>query len=119
MSNTVKLEPKTVSWPYLEFDDRGRAKIANSRIRISMLIHRKQAHGWSPEEIYFQHPELSLAHVYAAFSYYYTHQSEVDREIAQSEEEILRLKGELKAMGAGYDAAEFRKMLQEKATSST
>jgi hypothetical protein len=31
----------------------------------------KLAYGWSPEEIHFQHPALSLAQIHAALSYYY------------------------------------------------
>ncbi len=54
MITSVQTSQNPVSWPYLEFDRQGRAKIANTRIRVSQLVQEKQAHGWSPEEIHFQ-----------------------------------------------------------------
>ena len=54
----------------------------------------KLAHGWSPEEIHFQHSHLSLAQIHAAFAYYYEHQDEMDREIMRQVEEIEKLSHE-------------------------
>jgi uncharacterized protein (DUF433 family) len=50
------------------------------------------AHGWSPEEIHFQHPHLSLAQIHAALGYYYDHQVELDGQIEQSAGEVERLR---------------------------
>jgi hypothetical protein len=41
----------------------------------------KLAHGWSPEEMHFQHPHLSLAQIHTALAYYYDHQADLDAEI--------------------------------------
>lgn len=114
MIASVQSTQNPVEWPYIEFDLQGRAGIAETRIRVSHLIQEKQAHGWSAEEIQFQHPELSLAQIYSALSYYYAHQESVDREIAAQKEAINRLKEELKASGAGYDAKDFRTLLETK-----
>jgi hypothetical protein len=51
----------------------------------------KIAYGWSPEEIHFQHPSLSLSQIYAALSYYYEHQTEFDIEIVRQVDEADRL----------------------------
>ncbi|HOW66341.1 MAG TPA: DUF433 domain-containing protein [Candidatus Paceibacterota bacterium] len=42
------------------------------------------AHGWSPEEIHFQHPHLSLAQIPAALGYSYDHQGELDAQVQHS-----------------------------------
>jgi uncharacterized protein (DUF433 family) len=43
-------------------------------------------HGYSPEQIVAEHyPELSLAQVHAALLYYFEHQDEIDREIAEDD----------------------------------
>jgi len=47
--------------------------------------------GWSPETIHNEYPYLSLAQIYAAFSYYYDHQPEIDAEIDQRDREMERL----------------------------
>jgi hypothetical protein len=39
------------------------------------------AHGWSSEEIHFQHPHLSLAQIHAALGYYHDHKEELDAKI--------------------------------------
>ena len=107
MTVSTQLTQNPVNWHYLEFDDKGRAKLANTRITLSQLVQEKYAHGWSPEEIHFQHPELSVAAIYSAFSYYYTYQELVDSQVHQEQQEIPELKAELKAMGIGHDSAEF------------
>jgi uncharacterized protein (DUF433 family) len=113
MNNAVE-STQHLSWPYLEWDEQGRVRIADTRIRVSWLVQEKQAHGWSPEELHFQHPTMSLAQIYSAFSYYYAHQQEIDREIATEHQNILELKTQLRALGTGYDAAEFETKLQAK-----
>jgi hypothetical protein len=49
------------------------------------------AHGWSPEEIHFQHPSLSMAQIHAALSFYYDHQQALDAQIADRLREVDRL----------------------------
>jgi uncharacterized protein (DUF433 family) len=50
------------------------------------------AHGWSPEEIHFQHSHLSLAQIHAALGYYHDHREELDAGVqhALRETEALR-----------------------------
>ncbi len=48
------------------------------------------AHGWSPEEIHFQHAHLSMAQIHAALAYYYDHQREMDALIQQSLKQVSR-----------------------------
>ena len=39
------------------------------------------AYGWSPEELQYQHPHLTLGQVYSALAYYADNQEELDKEI--------------------------------------
>jgi hypothetical protein len=41
----------------------------------------QRAHGWSAEELHFQHPYLSLGQIHSALAYYWDHKSELDAEI--------------------------------------
>ncbi|MFN7932339.1 MAG: DUF433 domain-containing protein [Bryobacteraceae bacterium] len=80
----------TVSTSF-EIDDRGVAWIAGTRIKVVEVVLDKLSHGWSPEEIHFQHPDLSLAQIHASLTYYYTHQAEFDSQIAHTRSEIRLL----------------------------
>lgn len=103
-----------VTWQYLEIDAQHQAKIANSRLSVSQLIQEKHAHGWSPEELHFQHPEISLAAIYSALSYYYTYQTQIDTQIIQEQEKIHTLQADLIKMGVGHHTANFKQALQQK-----
>jgi hypothetical protein len=50
------------------------------------------AHGWSPEEIHFQHSHLSLAQIHAPLGYYYDHQAEMDAHIQRSAQQADQLR---------------------------
>ena len=71
----------TIITSHIEIDEEGRAWIAGANTKVIEIVLDKLAWGWSPEEICMQHPQLSLAQIHAALSYYYDHQKEMDAEI--------------------------------------
>jgi uncharacterized protein (DUF433 family) len=73
----------TTSSTHILLDDRGRAWIAETNVKVIEVVLDKLAHGSSPEEMHFQYPHLSLAQIHAALTYYYDHQAELDVEIAR------------------------------------
>lgn len=75
----------------VELDDRGIAWIANTQVKVTEVVLDKIAYGWSPEEIHFQHPNLSLAQIYGALTYYYENQSSLDEQIVRGLEESGKL----------------------------
>lgn len=77
---------------HIRIDDNGTARIGNTRVSVMDIVLDRLAYGWSPEEIHFQHPHLSLAQIHAALSWYYDHQSEMDAEIDRDTREIARLR---------------------------
>ena len=116
MSTPITTSPPAFTWPYLERDAQGRIQIAGTRIRLAMLVQARQAHGWSPEEIHFQYPTLSLPQIYSALSYYYANQAEIDEEIATAAQTLEQLQTQLKAAGTGHTAAAFTAKLRAQAT---
>jgi len=42
-------------------DDRGTVWIDDTNVKVIEVVLDRLAYGWSPEEIHFQHPDLSLA----------------------------------------------------------
>ena len=75
----------------IEIDDRGVAWIAGTKVKVSEVVLDKLAYGSSPEEIHFQHPNLSLAQIHGALTYYYENQEKVDDQIKRGLAESDRL----------------------------
>jgi uncharacterized protein (DUF433 family) len=95
----------TTATAHVWLDDSGVAWIDETNVKVVEVVLDRLAHGWSPEEIHFQHPGLSLAQIHAALSYYYDHQDALDAEIAERMARADRL-----AAAAGESP--FRKRLQ-------
>ena len=79
---------------HIRLDPRGVAWIDESNTKVIEVALDQIAHGWSPEEIHFQHPHLSLGQIHAALGYYYDHQAEMDAEIQRSQARIAELRRE-------------------------
>ena len=55
--------------------------IAGTTMKVIELALAQVAYGWSPEELHFQFPYLTLGQIYSALAYYWDHREELDREI--------------------------------------
>ena len=75
----------------IDLDGRGIAWIAGTQVKVTEVVLDKIAYGWSPEEIHFQHPHLSLAQIHAALTYYYENQSQLDAQIRRVLEDSAEL----------------------------
>ena len=53
-------------------------------MKVTDLVMAQQAHGWSPEELHFQFPHLSMGQIHGALTYYWDHRTTFDEEIAGS-----------------------------------
>jgi uncharacterized protein (DUF433 family) len=87
-----RIEPVTaVFTTQIELDGHGVAWIGGTKVKVVEVVLDKIAYGWSPEEIHFQHPHLSLAQIHAALTYYYENQSDLDTQIRQGLEDSDKL----------------------------
>jgi uncharacterized protein (DUF433 family) len=75
----------------IELDDQGVAWVSGTKVKVTEIVLDKIAYGWSPEEIHFQHPHLSLAQIHGALTYYYENQSSLDEQIKRGLEESSKL----------------------------
>ena len=69
---------------HVVIDTSGRAWIDDSNTKVIEVVRDHIAYGWSPEEINWQHPQLSLAQIYGALAYYHDNRSTMDAEIRNS-----------------------------------
>jgi len=75
-------------YKYIELDDNGIALIVGTTMKVSELITSHLAYGWSPEELHFQYPHISLSKIYSALAYYWDSKETIDAEIEQRLERV-------------------------------
>lgn len=72
-------------YEHIVLDENGVALIVGATTKVVELVEERMAYGWSPEEIYFQHPHLSLGQIHSALAYYWDHAEELNEEIERRE----------------------------------
>jgi uncharacterized protein (DUF433 family) len=98
--------PATIRTAHIHLDARGVAWIDDTNTKVVEVAQDMIAHGWSPEEIHFQHAHLSMAQIHAALGFYFDHQAELDAAMQES----LRRAAELRE---GATESPIRKRLRE------
>ena len=68
-------------YEHIILDDKNIPIIAGTTMKVVELILDSIAYGWSPEELNFQHPYLSLGQIHSALAYYWDHREALDRDI--------------------------------------
>lgn len=61
-------------------------------MKVIELVREQQAYGWSPEELYVQHPYLSLAEIHSALAYYWDHKAELDQDMVRRDLLVEKLR---------------------------
>jgi uncharacterized protein (DUF433 family) len=72
------------NYPHITLRHDGAAIIVGTTVKVTELIAQVQAYGWRPEELHFQHPDLSLGQIHSALAYYWDHKDALELELAQA-----------------------------------
>jgi uncharacterized protein (DUF433 family) len=75
-------------YAHIVIDDRGRPKIAGTRIWFIHLAHAQQADSLSVEELAREYPDLTLGQIHSTQAYYADHKQELDEEDEREEQLI-------------------------------
>jgi len=70
-------------YEHIVLSEDGTSMIAGTNMEVIELVLETTAYGWSPEELHFQHPYLTLGQIHSALAYYWDHREELDQEIEQ------------------------------------
>lgn len=73
--------PKQMAYPHIDDGNAGAPLISGTTMKVVELVMAQRAHGWSPEELYFQYPHLSMAQIHSALAYYWDHREDLDEDI--------------------------------------
>ena len=64
--------------------------IAGTKFPVRSVVNYVLRQGMTPEELVAEFRHLTLAEIHDALSYYYDHQSEIERDIAANTESSVR-----------------------------
>src|SRR3954466_1997571 len=90
---TLRMSTLSTSYEHVVLDENGVPTIDGTSMKVVELVLETAAYGWSPEELHFQHPYLTLGQIHSALAYYWDHKDELDQDIARRRarvEEIRR-----------------------------
>ncbi len=83
-------------YEHIILNPEGVPMIAGTTMKVVELVLEKTAYGWSPEELHFQHPYLSLGQIHSALAFYWDHQDALDQDIARRLDGVDRIQRETK-----------------------
>lgn len=75
-------------YEHIQVDENNAPFITGTTMKVVELVLNHKAYGWSPEELHFQHPRLTMGQIHSALAYYWDHQKELDRDIENRLERI-------------------------------
>ena len=70
-------------YEHIALNEQGVPLIADTTMKVVELVTAQLAYGWSPDELHFQFPHLTLGQIHSALAYYWDHRDELDRDIAR------------------------------------
>jgi len=83
-----KAEPMlTVPNSFIRLDENGTAWLGDTGVKVIHLVREHIHWHWEALQILQNHPDLTLAQIHAALSYYYEHQAEFNEIIEREEQE--------------------------------
>jgi uncharacterized protein (DUF433 family) len=68
-------------YEHITLDEAQVPMIAGTTMKVVELVLDQLAYGWSPEELHFQHPYLTMGQIYSALAYYWDDKTELDQDI--------------------------------------
>lgn len=75
--------PIRTSYEHIRLDNEGIPHIVGTTMKVVELVMAQEAYGWSTEELYFQHPYLSMSQIHSVLAYYWEHKDELDADIEE------------------------------------
>lgn len=82
-------------YAHVATDENGVPWIHDTNTKVAELVAEVKAYGWSPEEIAYQHPHLTLAQIHSALAFYWDHQEEIDNDLERREERAEKIRREV------------------------
>ena len=85
------------AYEHIVLDEQSVPFIEGTPIKVVELVLDHKAYGWSPAELHFQHPQLTLGQIHSALAYYWDHQEDLDGDLGERLQRVDRLRSEAAA----------------------
>lgn len=82
------------AYEHIVLDERNVPFVEGTPIKVVEIVLDCKAYGWSPQELHFQHPQLTLGQIHSALAYYWDHQQDLDQDLKERLRRVDRLRGE-------------------------
>lgn len=86
---------QATTYEHIVINEAGAPLIEGTTTKVVELVLDVLAYGWSPDEIQFQHPHLTLGQIHSALAYYWDHKEELDRDIERRAERVEEIQREI------------------------
>ena len=73
----------TTTYEHIVLDSSNVPYINGTGMKVVELVQSKIAYGWSPEELHFQYPHISLGQIHSALAYYWDNREALDADIEE------------------------------------
>jgi uncharacterized protein (DUF433 family) len=90
---------QATAYEHIVINETGVPLIEGTTTKVIELVLDVLAYGWSPDELHFQHPHLTLGQIHSALAYYWDHQEELDRDIERRAERVEETRREVGPSG--------------------
>lgn len=80
------------AYKHVVVDESGVPLIEGTTMKVIEIVLKTHAYGWSPDELQFQHPYLTLGQIHSALAYYWEHKEELDRDIKRRREQVEQIR---------------------------
>ena len=86
---------QATAYEHVVVDESGVPLIEGTTMKVVELVLETHAYGWSPDELQFQHPYLTLGQIHSALAYYRGHKEVLDRDIKRRAEHVEEIRREV------------------------
>jgi len=83
---------QATAYEHVVVDESGTPLIEGTTMKVVELVLETHAYGWSPDELQFQHPYLTLGQIHSALAYYWGHKEDLDRDIERRLERVEQIR---------------------------
>lgn len=79
-------------YEHIVFNESDVPVISGTDMKVIELVLEQIAYGWSPEELHFQHPYLTLGQIHSALAFYWDHRESMESDIERRMKAVDRLR---------------------------
>jgi uncharacterized protein (DUF433 family) len=86
---------QATAYEHVAINESGVPVIEGTTMKVVELVLETIAYGWSPDELQFQHPYLTLGQIHSTLAYYWDHKDDLDRDIEHRMERVEEIRREV------------------------